>query len=768
MTLHSLGFVATSTQSINLSNPAAFQVAGGFHFSLVVWFKGSVTATNQVIFDNRNPSGLPIGFVIYLDVSGHVNFNTFDGVNTITFAGSANVCDGNWHLIVASCDGSTGKLYVDSVLDNSAGGTFGASSGNTWATAAVLGLTPSGLGGAPLNGNVAYFALYSTVLNTGNITGIYAMTLNPRSLSPVMVYLFEEGSGSITRDIASSGCDGTLINSPTWSSTLPTPVSNAFNRSPTIYYVDNAGNDSNTGLIGFPWQTCVKVSGWIFVAGDTVLFTSGQTFAGPLHIFNSGVSSNWIYYGSTGTSVGHFVSWNNPAIITAGAGGANGSAQGIEIWNCEYVWTSSLFVNGPGVNLTNGITTSTWFGVEMFSNVISGSRWAYNRLTSIAVTGCFAGIYCGTPDGATQTVVGYDNLKIYGCSGYANAGDAIDVLQDAFPGSNKTTFTNLYIGYCQGYNNPGQSAGIGGSAISVRNCTTGIVEYCVGYNNNNALGKGATDCMGMSMCSGMAWQFCEMALQGGALGSFDQSGWDCESSDNTLLQYCYIHDNLGSGIEFGDSAGGVTNGDCVIRYNIVARNSNGTGVGDIRDFSNSVTLTMYQNTVYSTGLWPTIYGINTLSCYNNILVCMLGQAMIDNITTITGLIGNVYYANGGNIKIQGTNYTTIAGIRGAGYETHNAANYGTIGDPLLKSPATMGIFLPSNNVSTCSYFDLSNGSPAAIPPTIPLSLLSISPGSIDFHGYSSNANNPNAGAVQPSILFPGVEGGVINYFVMRW
>jgi hypothetical protein len=64
------------------------------------------------------------------------------------------------------------------------------------------------------------------------------------------------------------------------------------------YYVDyNSGSNSNNGSISYPWKECPgtqnpigsTTSGWkIIAAGDTIVFTSGQTWNRPINI-----SSTW-------------------------------------------------------------------------------------------------------------------------------------------------------------------------------------------------------------------------------------------------------------------------------------------------------------------------------------------------------------------------------------------------------------------------------------------------------------------------------------------
>ncbi len=70
----------------------------------------------------------------------------------------------------------------------------------------------------------------------------------------------------------------------------------------TIYYVSASGSDSNNGTsISTPWQTIAKVNATTFVAGDKILFNSGDTFTGTIIPSASGTSTNPITYGAYGS-----------------------------------------------------------------------------------------------------------------------------------------------------------------------------------------------------------------------------------------------------------------------------------------------------------------------------------------------------------------------------------------------------------------------------------------------------------------------------------
>jgi len=123
-----------------------------------------------------------------------------------------------------------------------------------------------------------------------------------------------------------------------------------------VYYVDNAGDDSDTGLIGHPWQTCSRVNSTTLNPGDVVIFTAGQTFAGPLNISNSGTVGQYIRIGTgrnASASVPNFAngdSWStqsDPATITV----RDAWPGGINLTDAEYIWVDNLIAQGSASTL---------------------------------------------------------------------------------------------------------------------------------------------------------------------------------------------------------------------------------------------------------------------------------------------------------------------------------------------------------------------------------------------------------------------------------
>ncbi len=529
-----------------------------------------------------------------------------------------------------------------------------------------------------------------------------------------------------------------------------------------IYYVDNAGSDSNTGLAGHPWQTCAKVNTLMnadfFSPGDRILFTAGQTFTGPLNITQSGTANKWLYFGSTGTTPG-YAAFANPAIITAPDGTDYTSGAGIYCLNNEYVWVNALKVVGSGVNPSTGVTTSKTAGVLFYSDVTVGSKWQSCRITSVTVTDCYFGIIVLLPDGSSQAVVGYNDLRLWGCLVYNTKGSAIQVSENVFPGENNNDFTNTYIGYCTAHDLTGgiDSLGMdrpilnGAMGITLRCCTTGTIEWCRVYSIN-PLGPGQNQGLGVGKSVSVICQYLEAwNVQNGPSTPTDGVGFDIEACTGCTLQYSYFHDNDGAGLLWGNG-----NSGCVARWNVFARNC-GNNQAEMMVFNSNAGALFYSNTVYSTRA-DAVIDPQSGSYYNNIFFVPTGNKIFsDSSGAPAALIGNVYYASGGDIVIAGVTYANIAALRVAGFEANGGNNYGVFGDPQLYGP-TLGT--GTNDPVTAMPFFTIHTTSIAYQAGIPYAALSISPGSVDFNG-NPIGSPPSSGSSTVLITGPVTHLAVV-------
>ena len=131
--------------------------------------------------------------------------------------------DGNWHHVAAVIDGYDWTVYVDGEEDCTWTATVSAGTASSYDMA---------IGAAynlyfPIDGKIDEVAFFTSALSSSDITAIYNSG-KPASLSSYSPYGWwrmgdnDSGSGTTITDQGSGGNDGTLENSPTYSTDVPT------------------------------------------------------------------------------------------------------------------------------------------------------------------------------------------------------------------------------------------------------------------------------------------------------------------------------------------------------------------------------------------------------------------------------------------------------------------------------------------------------------------------------------------------------------------
>lgn len=103
---------------INLGNTQNFTTGA---FSVAGWFKCPNKTTYRQIIGKTQSAGTPDWGLRAESGTGHAQFIvTQSGGGADSVTGSIDICDGNWHHVVALRDGSFLRLYVDGVADGTA------------------------------------------------------------------------------------------------------------------------------------------------------------------------------------------------------------------------------------------------------------------------------------------------------------------------------------------------------------------------------------------------------------------------------------------------------------------------------------------------------------------------------------------------------------------------------------------------------------------------------------------------------------------------
>lgn len=210
--------------------------SAGSTFSGSVWIKTSNTSNSMAFFSMEDGNGT---YGITLKTPGS-NKNwwvvgpTFTSNGQIGGTGAAaSIRDGNWHHIALTVNSQTIKIYTDGSLVGTA---------TTTPSAAYVGPKP------PISGNLTNYryiigrgyavgqyqfiglmdevALFETELTASQVTDIYnsGVPTDISSLSPAGYWRMgdnDSGTGNTITDQGSAGNNGTLINGPTFSTTVP-------------------------------------------------------------------------------------------------------------------------------------------------------------------------------------------------------------------------------------------------------------------------------------------------------------------------------------------------------------------------------------------------------------------------------------------------------------------------------------------------------------------------------------------------------------------
>jgi len=185
----------------------------GTDFSISYWFKTTATFANYTYY-------CPFSAVSNQAFVGPYLFNRptellvicKDSSGAIP-RGTTNLKDGNWHHIASTYNYTTNnfKTYVDGSLEID----VTIFSFSLFSQPLLLGGKTSSL--YLIDCSIDEAAYFDKVLTPTEITSISSAPTDLSSLNPLGWWRFEEGSGTTATDSGSGGNDGTLVNSPTYS-----------------------------------------------------------------------------------------------------------------------------------------------------------------------------------------------------------------------------------------------------------------------------------------------------------------------------------------------------------------------------------------------------------------------------------------------------------------------------------------------------------------------------------------------------------------------
>jgi len=474
---------------------------------------------------------------------------------------------------------------------------------------------------------------------------------------------------------------------------------------PTFYVDGVSGLDSNDGKTpATAWQTIAKVNAqtWLF-PGTQVLFAGGQTFAGTITPSNGLTAANPLVFGSYGTG---------QATINAGNGGGflAQNMGGIIVQALIFTGTSTLTNTAHGIRFDNSQAgNTTLFGISVLGCTVSGfgingiyvsGSTGTSGFSGVVIDGCIvhdctgnytgnlgsAGIYIGSSPGYGLLSVGrasHSNILVQNCIAYNNLGKAgaTNWVGSGIFGSETDNHT---IQFCQAYNNGTNGNFVNGGAIGIwlSDNTNGLIQFCESHHNHTS-----------------------STADGGGLGL----DGGCQ---NCTIQYCYSHDNEGSGLQIYSYDDATVLQDinkvirfCVSQNDCLKATTLGAGLNMGSDSTRAQTGDCYNNTIFCDGsvsraclsLGGSHVNIQTGRIANNIFYStnnapLIALFEVDGNPSGMTLVGNDYYNTGTfSIRWNSVTYTTFAAWQTAtgqekvaGTDVHLAVN------PQLASPGTGG------------------------------------------------------------------------------
>jgi len=217
--------------------------------TLMAWIKHGSTLDHRCIIDKRDD--VQDGYNLYISPSG----NAWVRINDNTLTGTSDIDDDVWHHIACTYDGSTIRIYVDGVEENS--DSIGSELLDT-INSLRIGLERDN--GFDFNGIIDDARIYNYALSTQEIAEIYNSTKPSEDDDEIAMWEFNENTGTIAYD--SIGENNGDIDSATWTQGISGSALSfnaAQDSSVNIAYDDSLALSQN-----------FSISFWIYPTSSTV------------------------------------------------------------------------------------------------------------------------------------------------------------------------------------------------------------------------------------------------------------------------------------------------------------------------------------------------------------------------------------------------------------------------------------------------------------------------------------------------------------------
>jgi hypothetical protein len=513
------------------------------------------------------------------------------------------------------------------------------------------------------------------------------------------------------------------------------------------YYISPSGNDSHSSTSAqTAWLTIDKVNATDLNPGDKVLFEGGHDYPGNLLLTaeDAGTPTQPVVIGSYGSG---------RATIKAG----NGS--GVTVRNAGGVVIQNLIVIG------DDYTTNVGSGIKIVNELPNNQKLEYIRVQSVEAAGFGRKKYSApegypTPEGcgifmggnaSDKSKSGYKNVRITNCVTYKN--EYFGIYTSGYWQNDPNTYanSNVYVGYCKLYDNPGDPNNFehhSGSGILMEDVDGGFIEYCEAYNNGYACPSrsGGPGAIWAAVANNVVIQHCE-SHHNQTDGLSDGGGFGFDGgTTNSILQYNYSHDNDGAGYLICSYNAPHTFNNNIVRYNISVNDGQKNNYKGILLATGSPkegpihNTKIYGNTIYSSISSAIFFGrkgIYNTKAFNNLFITANNQKLVQGNPdrTMATFAGNVYWAVDGAFDFAG--YKSLDEWQKAtGQEMLNGKPVGLVVNPKLMGMGKSVTIGDPTKLHTLTAYRLQKNSPLIDAGLDLRFLFGIDPGNRDFYGTS--------------------------------
>jgi concanavalin A-like lectin/glucanase superfamily protein len=496
------------------------------------------------------------------------------------------------------------------------------------------------------------------------------------------------------------------------------------------FYVDTNGSDANPGTLAAPWRhigyalTNSSSGSTIFAGSGETFAENGLTFQHPNTLLSSGAKAVVV---STGTV--------------------------LSVDDIPNICVSNLFLTGT-------VASNTLYCLAVYDDL------PY-RLTNIAMVSCeLSNFYVGFAFGTSAATNGSVGLVISNNVVH----DGIEVGVD-FGTADDYGYETVHVSPLICHNNVYNIAGVpgvnSGYPFGIANCSNLLFANNLFHDSGAASGGGGGGPGGLVLAyskNALIISNCVYNMHANT-NHIDGDGIDLDlGTTNCTVLANYCHDCEGNGFSEYQTDGGNK-----IGFNVIVGNGLVEG-GNARLYSIASLEYFYNNSLAANSVYGGCKVLNDVSTsankiVNNILLGLDSSSSVQyygaNTTTNWTLAGNLYfnYPSGAfNVIIPAGTQTSLASLRGQGYETNST---GFSVNPFFVSNAAV-----TNGLLATNQIVYSNS--VAISASLDLSKFGLTPPSFDLLGYPIPATGFNLGAINTNLIAGAGYSDVTNGLVSRY